>query len=101
MSAWHRYDPVRRRLTLNVHVQPNAAGSAVVGLHGDAVKIRVAAPAVDDRANRTLVAFLHEVLGVRASQISIRHGSNGRRKTVEIVEADAALLERVGALVNQ
>ena len=99
MSAWHRVDRERRCVRLNVHVQPNATANAVAGLHGDALKIRIAAPAVEDKANRALIAFLRETLDVRAAQISIRHGTRGRRKTVEIAEADAALLERVAALV--
>ena len=99
MIAWHRIDPQRRRVTLNVHVQPNAAVNAVAGRHGDALKIRIAAPAVEDKANRALIAFLQQTLRIRTAQISIRHGARGRRKTVEINEADDALVERVAALM--
>jgi len=99
MSNWHRYEPERRRLTVHVHVQPNAASSAVAGLHGDAVKIRIAAPAIEDRANRALVAFLHDVLRVRRSQISIRRGRRGQRKTIEIAEADPTVADRLAALL--
>ena len=99
MIAWHRIDPQRRRVTLNVHVQPNAAVNAVAGRHGDALKIRIAAPAVEDKANRALIAFLQQTLRIRTAQISIRHGARGRRKPVEITEADDALVERVAALM--
>lgn len=98
MSTWHRYDPQRRRLTLNIHVQPGAASTGVAGLHGDAVKIRIAAPAADDKANRALIGFLQHALGVRAAQVCIRHGTRGRRKVVEISDADYALLERAVGL---
>jgi len=99
MSEWRCHDAQRRRIVLQVHVQPNAASTGVVGLHGDAVKIRVAAPAVEDRANRALIAFLQEALQLRAAQIAIRHGTRGRRKVVELSEADATLLARLDTLV--
>ena len=101
MSAWHRFDPATGRVTLTVHVQPNASASAIAGLHGDALKIRIAAPAADHKANRALVDFLHRVLRLRTSQISIRRGAHGRRKIIEIAGADVALVTRLGVLANQ
>jgi uncharacterized protein (TIGR00251 family) len=88
--AWCRFDPGAGRLTLNVHVQPNARTSGFAGLHGGALKIRIAAPAVDDKANAALIDFLHRFLKLPSSLISIRHGARGRRKVVEIAGADAA-----------
>jgi uncharacterized protein (TIGR00251 family) len=99
MSGWQRYDRDARRITLNVHVQPQAARDGVAGLYGDALKIRIAAPAVDDKANRALIAFLRAALGLRAAQIAIRHGARSRRKTVEISDADDALAARLRALL--
>jgi uncharacterized protein (TIGR00251 family) len=101
MSAWHRFDPRTGRLTLTIHVQPNASASAVAGLHGDALKIRIAAPAVDHEANQALVDYLQRLLRLRASQISIQHGAHGRRKIVEIAHADVSLLTRLGALAER
>lgn len=83
-SNWRRYDPARRCLILTLHVQPNARGNEVAGLHGDALKVRIAAPAVDNKANAALAEFLAERLGVPRSSITIRHGTTGRRKIVEI-----------------
>ena len=48
---------------LIVHVQPRAKRSEVVGRHGDAIKVRLAAPPVDGAANEELVRFLAEALG--------------------------------------
>lgn len=93
--AWCRFDPGAGRLTLNVHVQPNARVSGFAGLHGDALKIRIAAPAVDDKANAALIDFLHCFLKLPSSLISIRHGARGRRKVVEIAHADAATHELI------
>jgi uncharacterized protein len=53
-------------------------------LHGDALKIRIAAPAVDNKANAALVDFLSTALGIGKSAITIRHGAATRRKIVEI-----------------
>ncbi len=83
-SNWFRYDPVARRLTLTLHVQPNAKRSGIAGLHGDALKVRIAAPATDNKANAALIEFLGETLGVPKSSISIRRGATGRRKVVEL-----------------
>ncbi len=83
-SGWYRYDAARRCVILTLHVQPGARSSETAGLHGAALKVRIAAPAADNRANATLVEFLAERLGVARSGIAIRHGASGRRKVVEI-----------------
>jgi uncharacterized protein (TIGR00251 family) len=51
-------------IMLTVHVQPGAKRSEMAGLHGDALKIRLAAPAVDGRANAALLAFVAQRLGL-------------------------------------
>ena len=92
-----RYDAAARRLSLTLHVQPNAKKSAVMGLHGDALKVKVAAPAVDNKANAALIDFLSEMLAVPKSSITIRHGTTGRRKFIEIT-GGPELVTRLGAL---
>ena len=67
-----------------VRVQPRASRSEVVGTHGDAIKIRVAAPPVDGAANKELIAFLSKRLGVAKSAVRIVKGAQGRDKLVEI-----------------
>ncbi|MGH8649610.1 MAG: DUF167 domain-containing protein [Burkholderiales bacterium] len=83
-SGWLSYDAASRRISLTVRVHPNARRDEIVGLYGDALKIKVAAPAVENRANAALVEFLGETLGVPRSAIVIRHGATGRRKVLEI-----------------
>lgn len=83
--------------TLTVHVVPRAARTEVVGRHGDAVKIRLAAPPVDGAANDELVRFLAERLGVARRAVTLRAGTTVRRKTVVVdgvttPQAEAALL---------
>lgn len=89
--AWCRFDAASRSLTLSVHVQPNSKISAIAGPHGGALKIRVAAPAVDDKANAALIDFLRRFLDAPASRVSIRRGARNRRKLVEIAGATSAM----------
>ena len=69
---------------LAVKVAPRASRTAWAGRHGDAVRIRVAAPPVDNRANRELVRFLAEELGVAASRISVAGGAASAHKILVI-----------------
>lgn len=94
-ADWARYDTAARRLTLTVHVQPNARQSAIAGRHGDALKIRIAAPASDNRANDALVAFIAQALELSGSAVTIRHGATSRRKIVVIAPVDAGAALRL------
>lgn len=90
---------------LRVVVHPGAGRSGVVGQHGDALKVRVAAPPVEGRANRAVVELVADVLGVKAAQVGVESGESSRSKRlrVEGVEPDqarrmlTAALERSGA----
>jgi hypothetical protein len=70
--------------TLAVHVQPGAKRSAVAGLHGERLKIRIAAPALDGRANDALVAFVAQTLGVARRSVRVASGERSRDKVVAI-----------------
>ncbi len=80
---------------LSLHVQPGAKKSSASGMHGDALKIRIAAPPVEGKANEALIAFLARQLGVPKRQVSVERGTSSREKTVRVadVEADPARLE--------
>jgi uncharacterized protein (TIGR00251 family) len=67
---------------LRIHVQPRASRTEVVGYHGDAVKVRVAGPPVDGKANEECRRFLAKALGVPASAVEIVRGDTGRNKAV-------------------
>jgi uncharacterized protein len=96
--TWFTYDARQLRLTLTVHVQPNARRTGFAGLHGDALKVRIGAPAVDDKANAALVALLSVALDVSPSTIAVMHGRHSRRKVVAIQPATSALAARAKAL---
>lgn len=77
-------EATRAGVRLQVHLQPRASRTEVVGLHGDAVKVRVAAPPVDGAANDELVRWLSRQLGVPKDAIVLKAGEGSRRKLIEI-----------------
>jgi uncharacterized protein len=76
-------EPCTIRLTLRV--SPGAGRSAVVGRHGDAWKLRVAAPPERGRANASVIDLLATSLEVRRPDVRIVGGTVSRDKVVEIV----------------
>ncbi len=75
-----RSDP--QGVRIEVWVQPRASRTAVVGMQGDALKVRVAAPPVGGEANAELVRCLAKALGVARNRVEIVRGHGSRRKTV-------------------
>ena len=83
--------------TFRVRVLPRSRQDEIVGLHGDALKIRLTAPPVDGKANQALQTFLAKRLDVSPSAVEILTGHTSRHKKVHVegVSADA-----VRALLN-
>lgn len=81
-------------VTLAVHVVPRSARNEIVGLHGEALRIRVNAPPVGGAANAALVATVAEALGVAKRQVEIVSGHASRRKVLRIVGLSAAEVQR-------
>jgi uncharacterized protein (TIGR00251 family) len=79
--------------TFRVRVVPRGRRDEVMGLHGDALKIRLAAPPERGKANRALQRFLAERLGVSSSAIEILSGHTSRQKRV-CVEGVSAVAVR-------
>lgn len=69
---------------LTVHIQPKASATECVGIHGNALKIRVAAPPVDGAANDALIRFLAQRLSLPLAAVYIESGTGGRRKRVRL-----------------
>ncbi len=69
---------------LRLSVQPGAGRAAVVGRHGDALRVRVAPPPADGRANAAVLALLADVLGVPAARLELVAGERTRQKRVRI-----------------
>jgi uncharacterized protein len=68
----------------SVHVQPRASKDEVAGEMEGALKIRLRAPELEDRANEALVAFLAEVLNTSKAAVRILSGARGRMKRIEV-----------------
>ena len=71
-------------VTLTLHVQPGAKKTEIAGIHGDALKIRLAAPPIEGKANAALLAFLAEKFGVPLRNAILKQGESSRRKAVSI-----------------
>lgn len=67
-----------------MHVQPGASRTELAGRHGDALKVRLAAPPVGGAANEALVRFLAELLEVPRSAVRLDRGAAGRSKLVAV-----------------
>ena len=85
---WLRETP--GAVLLEILVQPRASRTRAIGEQGGRLKIQLAAPPVDGEANRALVEFLAEALGVRKGEVAILRGETGRRKTVRVSGVVAA-----------
>jgi uncharacterized protein len=83
---------------LQLHIQPRASRTEIAGVHGDALKIRLAAPPVDGAANEALVKFLAKRLGVSGSAVMVVAGASGRRKVVHVAAvAEGQVRDRLRA----
>ena len=65
-------------------MQPRASRTEMAGRHGDALKVRLAAPPVDGAANEALVRFLADQLGVPRSAVRLESGAGGRAKVIAV-----------------
>lgn len=73
------------RWRLRVWVQPGAKRDELAGMYQGSLKVRLNAPAVDNKANKALVAFAAKLFGIRRSGVSIQSGEKSREKTLLIV----------------
>lgn len=85
---------------VGLKVQPNAKRPGLVGIHGSRLKVALAAPAVDGKANKALIEFLAGFASVPRSAVEIVRGETSRDKTVRIAgrtcEEFTALLRQAG-----
>ena len=92
---WLKADE-RGGCTLVLHIQPGAKRSEVLGEYGEALKIRIASPAVDGRANEALIAFLAQKLSVTKAKCCLISGACSRKKRITVHGLTAiVVLERL------
>jgi len=71
-------------VVLTLHIQPGAKKTEIVGPHGEALKIRLAVPPVDGKANAALLAFLARKVGAGRTALELVSGQTSRTKRVRI-----------------
>jgi len=70
---------------LTIHAQPKASKTEYVGVHGDALKFRVAAPPIEGEANTALCKFLAEVFSISKRSVEICSGHGHRHKRIKLI----------------
>jgi hypothetical protein len=73
-----------RGARISLHVHPGASRNEVVGFTGGVLRVRIAAPPVRDKANKELIAFLSQILGVSKDALTIIHGRASKNKVLAI-----------------
>ncbi len=81
-SDWIKSNDVS--IDVRIFVQPRSSKNEIVGVHDDAIKIKITSPPVDGAANSLLIKFLSKKLGVSKSSISLISGDKSRSKVVNI-----------------
>jgi uncharacterized protein (TIGR00251 family) len=83
-ASWRREDG--SDLVLTLHVQPGTKRTEIQGHYNGALKVRLAAPPVDGKANQELLRFLAEAFGVGLRAVTLEHGQSSRHKIVRVAE---------------
>ena len=84
MTLWYRYD--NANLILTLYIQPGAKISQVTGLYGDALKIKLASPPIEGRANLALRHFIATKFKIPLRQVALILGEKSRRKIIKITD---------------
>ena len=82
-------------VVLRLHVQPGAGRTAVVGIYGDALKVRVAAPPEGGRANEACLDLVAETFGVGRDAVELTGGQASRSKRVRVTGVEVADVEHL------
>ena len=100
IMCWHRYDDADS-LVLRLHIQTGAKRTEVIGLHGDALKLKLAATPVEGKANAVLLKFIAQCFEVPLSQVMLKQGEKSRRKLIVVQQSNhgpSALFNGVSSL---
>lgn len=77
-------------VSFRVRVQPRASRTELAGLYGDALKIRIAAPPVDGKANDECRRFIAKLIGIATSAVEIIAGESSRDKVIRVQHTTVA-----------
>ena len=91
LNATESAEAIKRALTeksgtlyVSVHLQPKASKTEFVGMHSDALKVRVAAPAVENAANEACLSFFAKMFRLPKSNVSLHSGKASRHKVIAL-----------------
>ncbi|MCL2149920.1 MAG: DUF167 domain-containing protein [Dehalococcoidia bacterium] len=82
-------------IEIAVRVVPGASKNEVAGMAGGTWKVRLTAPPTEGRANRALIEFLADKLGLNRSQVTLRRGQMRREKAIAICGLSAAEIAKM------
>ncbi|HEY6073131.1 MAG TPA: DUF167 domain-containing protein [Anaerolineales bacterium] len=92
--SFHLHDG-KKGAAIAVRVTPRASQNKIMELQSDGtVKVHITAAPVDDAANKELIKFMSEVLGVPKNRLDIVAGASGRDKIIAILDMDAETVQR-------
>jgi len=81
---WTCLRPECDAVVFDVHVVPGATRTELIGLHDGALRVRLAAPPVDGKANDALIAWLANELGITRRGVKLLRGASSRRKQLRV-----------------
>jgi uncharacterized protein len=88
-------------VTFAVRATPRARKNEVVGMQGDALKVKLAAPPIEGAANASLCTFLAEQLGVHRNAVTLVAGQTSRQKVVRVEGVTADQVQaHIGVLIG-
>ena len=93
------FQPTSQGYLLRLTVVPGAQRTQVVGLYGDRLKVRLAAPPEKGAANRELIDFLARSLNLPKSSLKLTLGAQSRSKVVAVYDLSPDLRDRLSSLV--
>jgi uncharacterized protein (TIGR00251 family) len=93
--------PTRQGYILRLTVVPGAQRTQIVGLYGDRLKVRLAAPPEKGAANQELITFLAQALGLPKSSLKLTLGAQSRTKVVTVYNLSSDLRDRLNRLVPE
>ncbi|MDP3559352.1 MAG: DUF167 domain-containing protein [Legionellaceae bacterium] len=85
MNEW--YTQTNHTTVINVYVQPGAKHTEIMGFHGNSLKIRLASPPIDGRANQALLKYVAILFKVPLRQVQLHRGDKSRHKVITITNS--------------
>ncbi len=95
MSDHPELETANGKVTLAVHVQPGAGRTEVMGRHGEALKLRVAAPPTGDRANDAVVDLVAKEFNLKRADVVVLSGATSRDKRLKLGGLDQRAAEKI------